>query len=336
MIGVGCGSPRGGGSGGGGGTLTIGVYSDIGLTNPITSADLGDTVYIKGTVVGITATTYYLYIDNGGVSRVPTTNATGEFSYVVDLFGAIKIAIIATDATNGVADSEPFTLTNSELFPPDIAGCDLWINADRLDTYTFNGVNVSQQDDLSGNSNNISAPASANEPLYLDTGTGLNGLRSVRYEGNEHQIATGLSLDIVIGNSIFIVVEFTASDVGGVIQNGNIPYDGYAYLNIQQQGLFIRTYANSGAYSASYPIVIGVKYLFEIHRTPTDEIFLINGVEQHNRAIGTAGNRNNIYINTGYNSEPSSIIGDIDIHNALLTNQQKSDIRNYLLDKWDI
>ena len=60
MIGVGCGSPRGGGSGGGG-TLTIGVFSDVGLTTPITSADFGDTVYINLTT-SIAAPTEYRFL----------------------------------------------------------------------------------------------------------------------------------------------------------------------------------------------------------------------------------------------------------------------------------
>lgn len=319
-----------------GGTLTIGVYSDAGHTTPITSADFGDTVYIKGVVTGITATRYYIYIDNGIVSRLPQDNVTGEFSYDVNLYGTINIVIIAVDASTGVAQSAPFELTVAELFPPDIAGCALWINADRLDTYTFNGVNVSQQDDLSGNSNNISAPASANEPLYLDTGAGLNGLRSVRYDGSEYQVASGLSLDIVSGNSIFIIVEFTASDTGGIISNGGNISDGSAYFFLQQLGLSVRTYGGGASYSSSYPVVVGTKYLFEIHRTTAQEVFLINGVEQHTRAIGTAGNRNNFYVNTSFGGNSSSIIADIDVHNAALTNAQKEDIRNYLTDKWAI
>ena len=58
-----------GGRFGGGGTpvpsVTLGVFSDAGHTTPITQADFGETIYIKAVVTGITATGYWLYIDNG-------------------------------------------------------------------------------------------------------------------------------------------------------------------------------------------------------------------------------------------------------------------------------
>jgi hypothetical protein len=317
-------------------SLAIGIYSDAGHTTIITEADFGDTVYVKAVATNITATTYYLYKDNAVVACLPVTNGTGEFTYVVDLYGDIDFSVIAVDATTGVADSEPYTLAVAELFPPDIAGCEMWINADRLDTYTFNGANVSQQDDLSGNSNHISAPAASNEPLYLDTGLGLNGLRSVRYDGAEYQVATGVSLNTVTGSSVFIVVEFHASDSGGIISNGNSITDGTSYFNLQQNGMNVRTYAQSGSYSSSHAITIGTKYIIEVHRTTSQEEFIINGTTMHTRVIGTTGNKNNIYVNTGYNGQASTTIADIDIHNAVLTPTEKADIRTYLTDKWGI
>lgn len=316
-------------------TLTIEVYSDALHTIPVSTAGFGDTRYIKATT-DLAATSFYLYIDNGITARIPVINGTGEFTYVVNLYGAIQISVIAVDTSNGVADSSPFTLTVAELFPPDIAGCVMWINANRLDTYTFNGANVSRQDDLSGLSNNISAPTVSNEPFYLNTGLGLNGLRSVRYEGAEYQAANGLSLDIVTGNSVFIVCQFTASDSGSIFSNGNSSGDGSAYFFLQQQTTNIRTYSASIGYSSAYPISLFTKYLIEVHRTPTQEEFILNGITLHTRAMGTAGNRNNIYINSGFGGLATVDIGDIDIHNGLLTPTQKTDIRNYLNNKWGI
>lgn len=317
-------------------TLEIGIYSDAGHTTLITEADYGDTVYIKAVATNMTPTTYYLYKDNAVVACLPETNGTGEFTYVVDLYGDIDFAVIAVDATNGVADSEPYTLTVAELFPPDIAGCEIWINADRLDTYTFNGLNVVQQDDLSGNSNNLVATTTSHEPLYLNTGLGINGLRSVKYEGNEYLVATGVSLNTVAGSSVFMVVEFHNSDTGGIISNGNNITDGSAYFNLQQNGLNVRTFALSGAYGSLHPITLGTKYLLEVHRTSTSEDFVINGTTVQTRVIGTTGNKNNIYINTGFGGQSSSTIADIDIHNTILTPTEKADIRGYLTDKWAI
>jgi len=318
------------------GNLTIGVFSDPGYTTPITTTTAGSTVYIKAFIIGsFTASDYWLYIGTDSKSKIRQVNSTGEFTYTVDLYGDIEIAIIAGDGSAGIAQSEPFILSNPEVFPPSILGCVLWINADDLSTYTFNGADVAQQDDLSGLSNNISAPAVVNQPEYIDTDLGINGLRSVRYRGAEYQL-TPLSLDIISGSSVFIVVQFYQSDTGGIIHNGNTPTDNTPYFFIQQQGTNVRVYGGGAGYSSSYPIVLNTTYLLEVHRTSTSEEFYINGTLQYTRAIGTAGNRNNLYINTSFGGQASTVIGDIDVHNINLSSADRLTIRNYLIDKWNI
>tara|TARA_R110000803_G_C11960847_1_gene318682 strand:+ start:288 stop:1298 length:1011 start_codon:yes stop_codon:yes gene_type:complete len=335
MIGVGCGSPSGGG-GGATPTLSVGVFSDAGHTTPVTTASFGDSIYIKATVAGITATTYYLYIDNGNNSILPVTNGTGEFTYNVNLSVTLSIAMIATDAANGVADSEPFALTVIGVYPPDISGNVLWVDAERASTYSLNGALVAQLNDLSGLSNHLPAPTVGNQPTYLDFPSGINSLRSTQFASGKFLNKLGLSLDIVTGNSIFIVANFTTSTTGGLISNGNSTTDGTSYLNLQQNGLGIRTFNQSVGLSSTHTIALNTNYLFEVHRTPTTERFFINGVLKHSITISTSGGRDNLYLNSAYNAQPSPLTGDIAVFNTVISGTEETDLRSYLMTKWNI
>ena len=320
----------------GGGTLAITVYSDAGHTTSITEIAAGSTVYVKGVASGITATTYYLYIDNGTNAVLPASNGTGEFTYVVSLTGTIDIAIIAVDATNGVADSEPFELTVLGIFPPDIPGCVLWVDAALADTYTLNGADISELDDLSGEVNDLSAPATSNEPLFLDLGDGINSSRSSRFVNGQYMLASGLSLDTVSGSSVYLVVRFNSYANRSLMSNGNTITDGGPYMILAMTGTGVRTYQNGASYSSTYPVDLNKNYIFEIHRTSSSETFLINGVEKHTRSISVTGSKNNTYINQGFGGGTSADWGDIDIHNGILSSANKVVIRDYLIVKWDI
>jgi hypothetical protein len=114
MIGVGCGSPRGGGSGGGGGTLTIGVFSDAGHTTPIITEDIGATIYILATPTGATPTNYVFWAYNPTTeeSVVIDDEATGSVSWLIPsvTVGDWEIRCDAKDGTSdliwGFADLE--------------------------------------------------------------------------------------------------------------------------------------------------------------------------------------------------------------------------------------
>ena len=112
MIGVGCGSPRGGG-GGSTPTLTINVYSDSGLTMPISTADFGDTVYIKSTPTGIAPSTHTFFFGNGSKNAPQVTQAGDTLAWTVSLTGSVIISATATDGTDATADATPFTLTSN-------------------------------------------------------------------------------------------------------------------------------------------------------------------------------------------------------------------------------
>lgn len=109
MIGVGCGSPRGGGSGGG--SLTIGVFSDAGLTTPITSADFGDTVYINLAASIAAPTEYRFLIFESSVVGNYTLQAGATLAYTIASFNDLIVFAEAEDGTTVAAALTPFDLT---------------------------------------------------------------------------------------------------------------------------------------------------------------------------------------------------------------------------------
>jgi len=317
-------------------TLTIGVFNSLG--DPVETADFGEVLTIDLTT-SIAATEFRFLIFQNGLQGVATIQAGNTLLYTVDSFTDIMIYAEAKDATSVAAALVSFNVAVAGIFPPDISGCVLWVNAAIAATYTLNGSSISQMDDLSGNSNHIVAPAISNEPSFLDTGFGINGLRSAKYLSGDYLLGSGLSLDTVTGSSVYIVCRFNTSVTAGIISNGNNEIDGTAYLFIQQNGLFLRTYqqgAPSGSYSANTPIVLGTNYLVELHRTTTSEVLIINGTTIHTRAINTSGNKNNIYVNSGFGGQSTATIADIDIHNGVLSALNKETIRDYLMSKWGI
>ena len=320
-------------------TLSIGVFSDAGATIPITSALFGTAIYIKSTA-STTQANYTLFIDNGVDSILPITaidaSASHIFEYTIDLSGTLNIYVIASDNTNGIADSEPFTFTVTGVYPPSITGNVLWIDAALAPTYVLNGSFVQQLNDLSGLSNHLSAPTVGNQPTYLDVPTGINGLRSSQFSSGKYLQKLGLSLDIVTGNSSWIVCKFNSAVTGGILSNANNPADGTPYFFLQQNGLFVRTFSAATGYSASYPIVLGTNYLFEVHRTPTQERFYINGVLQHTITVGVTGNRTNFYLNSSFGGNSTMTSGDVAVYNTVMSGTDEAALRLYLMTKWNI
>ena len=320
-------------------TLNVGVFSDSGATTPITSSDYGTTIYIKATATA-TQENFTLFIDNGLQSALPVVeidnSATHVFEYTINITGTLDIYVIASDNTNGIADSEPFEFTVTGIYPPSIAGNVLWVDASFESSYVLNGTFVQQLNDLSGLSNHLSAPSVGNQPAYLDVPNGINGLRSTQYSSGKYLRKLGLSLDIISGSSIFIVVKFYASANGALISTDNTYNGASGYMALEQNGLNIRSFASSGGYTSSYPILLNTNYLIEVHRTPSQERLILNGVTLVTRAIGTAGNRTNFWVNTGFAGQPSATWGDIAVFNTIISPTNETDLRNFLMTKWNI
>ena len=91
------------GSGGGGGSVYVTAYSDAGFTTPITSADVGDTIYIKALPLSIAPVEYFFAFEdvNGELFNV-YQGANDNTSWVVE--GYLGVGSIYAFATEDVAE----------------------------------------------------------------------------------------------------------------------------------------------------------------------------------------------------------------------------------------
>jgi len=98
-------------SSGVGGSVSVAAYSDSGFTNPITSAEIGDTIYIKSTVIGITPTEYRFFVFETASNGVATIQVGNSISYNITSFNDLVIYAEAKDASVAAAAFTSFEVT---------------------------------------------------------------------------------------------------------------------------------------------------------------------------------------------------------------------------------
>ena len=111
MPGIGITGGRFSSGGGGSASITIGVFSDAGLTNPITSADFGDTVYINLTTSIASPTEYRFLIFESSVIGNYTLQAGATLSYTISSFNNLIVFAESEDGVSVAAALTPFELT---------------------------------------------------------------------------------------------------------------------------------------------------------------------------------------------------------------------------------
>ena len=101
-------------------------------------------------------------------------------------------------------------LFTSSLWTPRQLTSAVWFDAADTTTITLNGSNVSQWNDKSGNNRHATQGTAANQPLFVTSVPGANGLPAIQTDGNDTlQIGnrTGLFQNVG-GATIAIVVKY--------------------------------------------------------------------------------------------------------------------------------
>jgi len=113
------------GGGGGGIGLEVGIFSDAGLTTPITETTFGNTIYLSLTATGGTGP--YTYIYTIQTPNGTYTHQTGSSSYALecDFIGSINIGGYVEDSSSPILSA--YTVTEKNIFAIPI-----------LDSYTRN------------------------------------------------------------------------------------------------------------------------------------------------------------------------------------------------------
>ena len=94
-----------------GATLTIGVFSDAGLTNPITSADFNDSFFIHLTTDLDTPTTYRFFVGTAADAITITEQAGATLEWTVSSFNDLTIFAESENGTIAACALNAFTVT---------------------------------------------------------------------------------------------------------------------------------------------------------------------------------------------------------------------------------
>ena len=319
MIGVGCGSPRGGGSGGGVGTLTIGVFSDSGHTIPVSSGVYGDTFYLQVTGTGLTDATWYV---NGCEIGAGLTIA-----YDAEWLGDVEIEVVATNGSSEATDSD--TITISEILP------DTLIQINESSTYTLNGADVSAAENLGTGVDAVQATVSR-QPLYV--ASGINSLPSVDYSNGsaDHLFAAGA---INADCTITMVVEPSSTNQGSLFWIASTYNNGGTFfigLSIQS-GNFVVWDRFIGGGTTPFSITIGQKLIVQLRQAITKLDFIVNGTYYRSINSLDGGDRSTgMFIGGGFHGNFEGEVGHTELVNRAITDQELKAKELNLKAKWGL
>ena len=233
-----------------------------------------------------------------------------------------------------------------ESFNPLNYGTDLqvWLDATDTSTLSFNGSNVSQWDDKSGNGNHASQGVTAQQPLYV--ADGLNGKPALEFTLDGLEISDDASLDYADGITMFAVVAYPDASSGSA-----------------NNALLIHKWVGGNEYSmqstghTSTPKMAGFGGQFVANVTHPDTIVADTGYVYHarygdgdkmqiarNGGSETASGANvtiqnttsDIIIGNRYNGEVSSRVSEILIYGEDLSAADIAAINAGLMNKYGV
>ena len=229
---------------------------------------------------------------------------------------------------------------------PDIAGLQLWLDADDSDTITLNGSTVSQWDDKSGNGYHVSQGTASNQPTYVTAV--LNSKNIVRFDGVNDIISNSSAQPVAGSSSRTIFYVFSCnSAVGGNVNNvdyalyfgtANPALGGVIALS-QELGIRVNSgyrIFNQSNEDGSHAIISAVQ----------DGTNVSNYSMWKNGSALSATSTNSRELNTGagiyIGAHAASVnfhngdIAEIIVYNSALSTSDRESVESYLSTKWGI
>jgi hypothetical protein len=228
--------------------------------------------------------------------------------------------------------------------PSNVPGCQLWLDASDSNSTTLSGSSVTVWNDKSGNNRHMNTitpaatwtPSTAELPII---GTPIGGLRTINFKA-QSGIKQATTLDGV--KNLFWVGRI-AAPVGTPGANCSflLGHDvNYDWHGTPFPGKFLNTtFANAGIQSAS-PVSLFAQGATPVRQAtfsnvdmPADSVvslLSVAGITGTTRYQGLCYDRNGGHI--GWCGDLAEVI----IYSNALTTEQRSQVENYLLEKWKI
>jgi len=225
----------------------------------------------------------------------------------------------------------------SELWTPAEITTALWLDADDSATITESSGSVSQWDDKSGNSNDVSQGSASERPQILSSH--VNGLDVISFDGTEGLEGSSLS---GYGSKLTLFFAGELNSSGDRIVSDDITGT-QGYFIWYQERLAINDGAGHETHSVSIPVNSPVVVVVVIDLTTSDLIVDIDGTASTNMLSGLTGtistpNSAGLGIFSSGNGAQQSTgecyeIGVI--HDALSTDD-RANLIGYLAHKWGL
>jgi len=228
--------------------------------------------------------------------------------------------INSVQSNNGLSSNTKWVFEGDN--PSDVHGLEVWYDANTLSL--SDGESISQWDDLSGNGNHLTQSSSTERPIF--TSNILNGKPVVRFDGTNDYLLMNTRLT-TIRTAIFVVNWSGAYNPYTPLIGDGTNYEWVSDGSTEK--LF------SPTYSHSY-IQNGQVYVDGINTPPLDAV----RPSSHSIiTVETVGNLTGDRITKDRNISGRVWRGDyaeVIIYNRVLTDSERSDVENYLKNKWGI
>jgi len=235
--------------------------------------------------------------------------------YVTGLVGSFSTSFIG-----GAGD---------EFSPIDVGTIAFWSKHDETDTITDSANAISQIDDQSGNTNNITQGTSSNKSTTNVTTT--NGMNTTDWDGNDY-MTFDTPIDHTNGYTVFFAIDNLA-DNG--VQKGLVTGDTGSLLyriDNEERPDVVRTgqavLVSGSTTVSSAPNVVSMK------ASAAGNASYINGVSDGSNATNAALTQPLTTIGGVFGNFYTGSIGEIIIYTGVLTDAEHEQVGNYLANKW--
>ncbi len=226
--------------------------------------------------------------------------------------------------------------------PPEVSGLELWLDANDETTITHVANSISQWDDRSGNSNNVTAPLAANEPTLTPNGYGARN--TVSFDGTDDYMT--VSLPAKSEMTVIVVFKYNqlnqaSGDFDYLYSHGSGSANNMASISRYSAGSRAdEYYCYDGGVVLNGPVLTGQVFQTFTQRfnsTATFHELFIDGVSQtvtdNNVAFSLTGTFDLGRYLAG-NHYLDGEIAEIIVYDNAISEQDRIDVESYLTTKW--
>jgi hypothetical protein len=314
------------GGGGGGGSLSVGVSTSTPAYN--------GTVTITATPVGITPASYTFYLQSDSGEYTTITQVSNVYVWAIDFIDSANVFVSCTDGSSNILSNSVLITVNYEHpivnDASNIARYSFENNSDLI----FNGSNISQVNDLTGNGYHLSNASAAQQPSIYSTLT-VTGRQYARFVSDQLAIAlasgtnyTDMTICLVMGCD----GNAQTVRVGSIVQAGQNDFNGPDSIAMQEA----RMEKASGGGGGKYDRKLSILFFRNVEGVGTITDFFTSDGRQLTGPVNNASNGGLTYqqVNMARTNPNGVNIAEWHFIGRKLSDAETQSYGEYLRKKW--